>query len=214
MSTLWRWTLALIAATTTTSCLMGVEVELRLESLRVVRLSEEPRWVRSDSTSIGGDPEKARALRIEMSSEADLVRLSKERALHVGYDVLSCDGSVLRDVGWATPKDLRVSDRWLDGGSFVGQVPTLESYRRPDGRISYFAFVPIAETATRAWYARRSSKSPNADFQLYDPEKSESDLCVVVRGGNMMGRELRSRPVVIPRQAITAKLAEMQSMPQ
>ncbi|QJR09736.1 hypothetical protein DSM104443_00786 [Usitatibacter rugosus] len=197
-----RIALAVLAASLS-SCVVS-DVDARLESVRVVSLAEESHW---ESPSSGMRADQAFALKIEVSSETDLVRLRGKMGLNIRNEVRSCVVDVAEGPQWENVSDLRVSDRWLEGGEFVGGERNLDKYRRPDGRISYFLYVPLAGDETRAYRRRLEERWPRGDPPLYDPNATFADLCVVLIGRGIMGNEMSAPTLVVRREAIDEALA-------
>lgn len=187
------------AAAVICSCNTLGPQDLKVESLTVVSIKQDPSLTKVSPSAFAGDLEQARLLKIGISSRTDLVRLAKDGEVNVWYSAFLCDGSRVRSEV-VSSADLRVDRQWLEGATFFPR-PDLNDLRNSDGRILYYAVIPLDSAEMRSVYA----KSATDGFLIYEPSRDTMDICVVLQGGRMWtGSSFRSEPIRIRREAIVA----------
>jgi hypothetical protein len=192
-----------VAAVAAWSCSTLGPQDLKIESLTIVSIKQDPSLSKVSPSSFLGDMERARLLKVGISSRTDLVRLAKDGEVNVWYSAFLCDSSQVRSELVST-SDLRVEHEWLEGANFFPR-PDLNDLRDSDGRIVYYAVIPLDSAEMRSVYAKDGIKPAADKAPLYEPGRDTMDICVVLQGGRMWtGSSFRSEPLRIQREAIVA----------
>jgi len=132
------------------------------------------------------------ALRITFSSAVDLIDLAKSKTYTMGGDATYCD--------------VRRGATTIVGGGFVyssgravrpdyGSIPAHS--QKSGARINYQLYLPLS----RPPVADGTLKSP-----AFDLSQDERDICISIRGGNMLWGSFKSNVFVVPKAAIAASL--------
>jgi hypothetical protein len=175
---------------------------LRLESVESLNLKEAPGLIQRVPAAIPGDLANARVLRVRMSSDVDVIAFSKAYGLQVGLDTYLCEGARRLGPLRVSSKYVRVEDGWIEESQYDPRK-NLETLRGPDGRIQYFAIVPLNGAEMKFMYGPPSSHLGYDWPVLYDYVSELSDLCVIFRGDRLgIPSGFASPPVVVPREAI------------
>jgi hypothetical protein len=195
-----------LLAITLGSCSTIAPKDLRFESLAVVTLQDEPQLLNLKLKDVHRDPEKIRLLKFTLSSETDIVQFAKKNGFNVGYFTYLCDKKSNTESEIYSSAYLRVDGKSIGGAAYFEQ-PNLDNLRRPDGRISYYAVLPLDGKEIRSAFSEPQSQSDKTKIELYDFQRHTSDVCIQLRGGAMwLGGSFTSNVVVIPRDAMSKVL--------
>ena len=144
-------------------------------------------------------------LRIELLSPVDLASFAKEHGFSVSYVAYYCGSAdEPRRTVYSAVYPM-VGGRAISGGSSVPPSEMVNA-RGADGQIRYGFFVPLDEEPFSEVYGQLAKKS-NIAMPLYDYKAHHEDLCVQIRGGDMLGRTYASEPIMINRSEILDAVA-------
>ena len=183
--------------------------DLRLESVRIVRLADVPDawpWAQRRSDT---QQEKIMLLNVGFSSKTDIVKFAKKKSFHISYIAGLCSAGtdiVASEEVFSIPY-LRVGDKNLESGlGYVHQ--NLEAARRKDGRLLYEVFVPVADAELKRVYGKGLSIAGKRAVPLFDYFTTRKDLCIQLVGGAMWsGGSFSSNVIRIPHETVV-RLAE------
>jgi len=144
-------------------------------------------------------------LRIEVLSPVDLVAFAKEHSFSVSYVAYYCGsaGEPRRTV-YSTVYPM-VGGRSISGESSIPPAE-MANARGANGLIRYAFFVPLDEQPFREVYGELAKKS-NIAMPLYDYRAHPENLCILIRGGDMLGRTYASEPMPIKHDDILDAVA-------
>jgi hypothetical protein len=164
--------------------------DLRLASMATVNLQDHPEvdWLREVSRP------SLKLLRIGFETRTNLESVSKRNEFNITNSIFFCnDGAEKYDggIGWAS---FSIYSRQYVVDPYVEE----NKIQTPNtlGIFTYYIYMDIASD-TR-------SNGLNQIIPAYDLRNRPSDLCVHIRGGNMLGGTLKSNIFKIPRGAISA----------
>jgi hypothetical protein len=178
--------------------------DLRLESVRIVRLADVPDvwpWAQRRSDT---QQEKIMLLNVGFSSATDIVKFANEKSFHISYIAGLCSAGtdiVTSEKVFAIPY-LRIDGKNLESG--LGYAPQdLEAVRRKDGRLLYEVLVPIADAGLKRVYGKGTSIGGKQAVPLFDYSTTRKDLCIQLVGGAMWsGGSFSSNVVRIPHETV------------
>jgi hypothetical protein len=187
-------TLALLILATG-SAVAGVE-GFKLESIQIVDLRRqvEIEWLSSEPR-----PMKA-LISATFSTDVDLEAYSRRYDFNVGQDVGVCQE---KSTAINRSKSLSYYSGVYDSFGEVNSRRKVVS--PPDSSPTYLYHVYIDVMFERPGLFREPVGS---QAFLYDLRKHPEDVCVQIRGGNMMGMTFRSNTVMIPKEDIAAAISQ------
>lgn len=135
-------------------------------------------------------------LKISFSTSANLVEIADKTDFHIGSDLVSCE--LIGD------KRIATGGGYIYWGKFnvstkIKNFPQYAEHQQDliKNKIAIYSVISSIQ------YKLTNTGSP-----LYDLQQSPFDLCLTIRGGDMLGRRFVSNVVVIPKEKISAVLQE------
>lgn len=183
--------------------------DLRVESVRIVRLADVPdAWpgVQQKNDTL---QEKIMMLNVGFSSKTDIVKVAKEKSFHISYIAGLCAAGIDKVAGeevFSIPY-LRIGGKNLETGlGYADQ--DLEAVRRQDGRLLYEVFVPLAGAELKRVYGNGISIAGKSVVPLFEYSMTNKDLCIQLVGGAMWtGGSFSSNVIRVP-HATVVRLTE------
>jgi hypothetical protein len=173
---------------------------MRVETVKSVSLIDEPALNVGAAFISSEVAEKAIFLKIGISSEVDFVDLARRAVVNIHYSAYRCIDSSHVQKEVLALADLEVGKEPLEWAIGFSK-PSLKGYRRTDGRILYYAFVPLESPEMRR--VRPPMRFSNEIRGLFDPGVDDN-LCLVVRAGKMwIGEMFASEPLVVTKAEIS-----------
>jgi hypothetical protein len=180
----------------------------RLESPKIVYDGVEVVSLNSDRSLLNWphlqtDDAASRAIILlaKLKSTSDLVELSKEKEIHVIFNVHTCDSNAAKKQQIFAPGYLHVAGKTLGATPYFDKA-NLKDLKQKDGQIRYDAAIPIlGGSITGDRLPKINSDAKPA--VLYNPRDEKDDLCLQLSGSKMWtGGGFELEPIVIKRQDV------------
>lgn len=178
---------------------MSFEIkDLKFETIKVTHIPSKN--LDFDTLSeVGSNPNdpSVKILKISFSTKANLVEITDKTDFHIGTDLVSCE--------------LIGGKRVATGGAYIywgkfnvnTKIKNFPNYTEHAQELIKNK-IAIYSVISGIQYTLTNTGSP-----LYDLQQSPFDLCLTIRGGDMLGRGFVSNVIVIPKEKISAALQEV-----
>ncbi|MDM5177715.1 hypothetical protein PO883_10980 [Massilia sp. DJPM01] len=182
-------------------------LDLRLEKVELIKLSDVPDAWRSVRDESGAARSDIALVKLTVSTTLDIVKSAKKHALHFSHQAFLCKpGEALGTEVFAIPY-LRADNMSLETAVYFEKFANLEHLRESNGRIAYTALIPLDGDVLR-W--RQKSVIPDRNTRrVFDPQTARTDLCWRITGGAMWtGSYVESNIVTVPTESMLQLLEE------
>ncbi|MDB5934263.1 MAG: hypothetical protein JWQ01_1607 [Massilia sp.] len=174
--------------------------DLRFESIDIVKLSAirgvwDAVQLRSDAKS-----DEITLLKINFSSQFDLVKLAKANTLHVSYRAFECSGGSLQGAPLFVLPDLHIKNFSIGSGVY-SELSDLERFRDSNGRLTYHVFMPISSDELKRLFG--NGAVPH-QIPYFNPRAARADICLQLTAAAMwFGPTLNSNVVRVPEPEVS-----------
>lgn len=179
----------LACAAASSGCMTRLKV-LTPESIRALSGAEIPP---GDRHQLLNRADNERWLLVTFSSDQDYVALMQGKQMNMGVTEMLCgSGEVVREI---------TSSHLLVGPPEASLPPPVSIPSSATGRFLYRTYFRAvgARRADAGWHGPGPSDG-------YDLNSESNDLCIKVRGGNMIGQSAESHIAIIPRVTVQTAL--------
>lgn len=175
------------------SCKTAEPLKLRATSAEIMKLSEvRDIWAAVQNAS-GANKQAIDLLKLNFSSENDLLRFARSEEVHYSFEANLCDASGRQSARLFILPTLRVGNLSIDGAA-SNPLKDLQTLREKDNSIVYTLFVPISgDELTRLL----DGVSIADRVPFFDIQKSNENICLQLSAARMWTGELTKSNVAM-----------------